>query len=247
MKIFYRISDGGYNKIKPDYITNQNCLYNFLSISKEHHTDIFILADGVSDDTFLWLEKICNMNEIKSLKRSQLGSGAQSFREVLKEALNLDSPNNEIVYFLEDDYIHKPKSLDILKEGFEIGADYVTLYDHPDKYIDGDKGGNPEVKNGGEITRVFLGPTTHFKLTNSTTMTFATTLGTLKEDKDVFYKYTQGTYPQDYDIFIRLREKERSLIVPIPGVATHGETNWLCPLTNWKEICKFTVDDYILL
>jgi len=25
MKIIYRISDSGYNKIKPDYINNENC------------------------------------------------------------------------------------------------------------------------------------------------------------------------------------------------------------------------------
>ena len=30
MKIIYRISDAGYNKVKPDYITNENCLKNAL-------------------------------------------------------------------------------------------------------------------------------------------------------------------------------------------------------------------------
>ena len=29
MRVIYRISDAGYNKIKPDYITNENCLKNF--------------------------------------------------------------------------------------------------------------------------------------------------------------------------------------------------------------------------
>ena len=30
MKLIYRISDTGYNKVKPDYITNENCLKNAL-------------------------------------------------------------------------------------------------------------------------------------------------------------------------------------------------------------------------
>jgi hypothetical protein len=28
MKIIYRISDAGYNKVKPDYIDNEKCLKN---------------------------------------------------------------------------------------------------------------------------------------------------------------------------------------------------------------------------
>ena len=33
MKIIYRISDAGYNKIKPDYIDNEKCLQNFCNAS----------------------------------------------------------------------------------------------------------------------------------------------------------------------------------------------------------------------
>jgi hypothetical protein len=32
MKIIYRISDTGYNKVKPDYINNENCLKNALQV-----------------------------------------------------------------------------------------------------------------------------------------------------------------------------------------------------------------------
>jgi transaldolase len=40
------------------------------------------------------------------------------------------------------------------EEGLDI-SDYVSGYDHPDKYIDSDQGGdNPFIKDGGEITRV---------------------------------------------------------------------------------------------
>ena len=28
MRIIYRISDAGYNKVKPEYINNENCLAN---------------------------------------------------------------------------------------------------------------------------------------------------------------------------------------------------------------------------
>jgi hypothetical protein len=58
-------------------------------------------------------------------------------------------------------------------EGFELGASFVALYDHPDKYLDPSKGGNPYCEGGAEDTRVYLTTSCHWKITNSTTMTFA--------------------------------------------------------------------------
>jgi hypothetical protein len=37
-------------------------------------------------------------------------------------------------------------------------------------------------------------------------------------------------------MFLALRDKGNSLITPIPGYATHGETAWLSPLTDWSKI-----------
>ena len=40
MKIIYRISDAGYNKVKPDYIDNEKCLQNFCNVFYDHIYDI---------------------------------------------------------------------------------------------------------------------------------------------------------------------------------------------------------------
>jgi hypothetical protein len=166
------------------------------------------------------------------------GYGAGTFNLALTEALKYK--DNEVVYFIENDYIHKPNSQTILLEGIELGADYVSLYDHPDKYIDADKGGNPFIENGGEITKVFLSNSCHWKLTNSTTMTFATKVKKLREDEKIFRKWTTDTYPHDFKIFLELNDINRSLITPLPGFSTHGETSWLSPLTNWNDISNNT-------
>ena len=236
VKVYYRLSDHGYQKVKPDYIDNEKCLNNFLRNFMElkntdlvYSDDITIIADNVGDETFDWLS-----SKKINVERTQLGSGAQSFNYVLDKAVKLD--DDTIVYFIEDDYLHLPNSRKILIEGISLGADYVSLYDHPDKYINGNQGGNPFVEDGGEVTKVFRSESCHWKLTNSTTMTFASRVKTLKEDLGIMKTWTIGTYPDDFKMFLELRENGRTLITPLPGYSTHGETQWLSPFTDWSKV-----------
>ena len=226
MKIIYRISDVGYNKIKPDYINNENCLKNFVYIFGNQNLEI--IADNCSKETLQMITKYCHPNKINTVS---VGHGAGTFNLALDMALKYD--DETIIYFVENDYLHKPGSDKILVEGLQIGYNYVALYDHPDKYING---ANPFVEDGGEVTRVMLSNSCHWKITNSTTMTFAAQVKTLKEDESILRKYTSGSYPRDFEMFLALREKQHGLITPIPGYATHGETAWLSPLTDWSKI-----------
>lgn len=224
MKLIYRISDVGYNKVKPSYINNENCLKNASDNFKD--SDWLVIADNVSKHTSDMILKYQN-----NIVHVKVGHGAGTFNLALDEALKLE--DSEIVYFLENDYLHRPGSNVVLQEGFDMGSDYVSLYDHPDKYIDG---ANPFVEYGGEITRVMLSNSCHWKLTNSTTMTFAAKVRTLREDESILRDYTNQSYPKDFEMFLALREKGRTLVTPIPGYSTHGETSWLSPLTDWNKI-----------
>tara|TARA_B100000287_G_scaffold409008_1_gene435945 strand:- start:859 stop:1566 length:708 start_codon:yes stop_codon:yes gene_type:complete len=235
MKIYYRLSDHGYQKVKPDYINNEKCLTNLMLNFTDTYSDtvirdeLIVIADNVGDETYEWLSSL-DLN----VKRTDFGSGAQSFNYVLDEAVKLD--DDTTVYFVEDDYLHLPNSRKILKEGISLGADYVSLYDHPDKYINKNEGGNPYVEDGGEVTKVFRSESCHWKLTNSTTMTFASKVKTLKEDLGIMKTWTIGTYPDDFKMFLELRENGRTLITPLPGYSTHGETQWLSPFTDWRKV-----------
>jgi glycosyltransferase involved in cell wall biosynthesis len=228
MKIIYRISDTGYNKIKPDYINNEACLKNFCNVFFDHIYDILVIADNCSDDTITMIKKYIDPVNIRKVS---VGHGAGTFNLALDEALRYD--DEVIVYFVENDYLHKQRSPRILVEGLQLGYGYVSLYDHPDKYMNG---ANPFVEDGGEVTRVMLTDSCHWKLTNSTTMTFASTVGTLREDESVLREFTKGTYPRDFEMFLALREKQKGLLTSIPGYSTHGETAWLTPFTDWSKI-----------
>jgi len=229
MKIIYRISDSGYNKVKPNYINNEACLLNALDTFSTEKHDWLVIADNVSEATKQMLERY-----VLNIKYVSVGHGAGTFNLALDEALQLT--NEEVVYFLENDYLHKPNSDKIILEGLELGASFVSLYDHPDKYLPPSQGGNPYCEGGAEDTRVYLTESTHWKITNSTTMTFASTVKNLIRTKPTLQKYTQGTYPEDFKMFLDLREQGELLISSIPGYSTHGETAWLTPLTDWSQI-----------
>jgi hypothetical protein len=229
MRIIYRVSDNGYNKVKPDYINNENCLRNATEVFKD--ADWLVIADNVSEQTDNMIQKYISRSDIFY---ASVGHGAGTFNLALNTALEYD--DEEIVYFIENDYLHKPESQKVLEEGFELGASFVSLYDHPDKYLPPSKGGNPYCEGGAEDTRVYLTDSCWFKITNSTTMTFAAKVSTLKRVEPILRKHTSGTHPNDFQMFLELREKNELLITPIPGYSTHGETAWLAPHTDWGKI-----------
>jgi hypothetical protein len=234
MKIIYRISDAGYNKIKPEYINNENCLKNFVNVFGNEN--LYIIADNCSEPTLNIIEKYVIPSNIEKVS---VGHGAGTFNLALDKALTWD--DNEIVYFVENDYVHLKNSPQIIEEAIEIGASYVTLYLHPDKFIPPSQGGNPEVDaDGGYSTKIYRGKTQLFGMFNSTTMTFASQVVTLKEDESILRKWTnQGHYPDDYKMFLELRSKGKALLCPLNTFSTHGETNWLAPLY------KITPDDLV--
>lgn len=233
MKIIYRISDAGYSKVKPEYINNESCLKNALSVFPWTEYDWSIIADNVSEETNNMIQKYISRDHISYVS---VGHGAGTFNLALDEALQYN--DNEVVYFIENDYLHKQGADFILMQAFEtIKPDYATLYDHPDKYLPSSMGGNPYVDvDGGEVTKVYCSGDCHWKLTNSTTMTFAANVKTLKEDESILRKWTSESHPDDFQMFLELREKGRTLVSSIPGYSTHGETAWLSPATNWSNI-----------
>ena len=232
LHIIYRISDAGYNKVKPAYIDNEACLRNFCNTFFDHIHDIQIIADNCSNET---LDMIAKYIDPINIEKVSVGHGAGTFNLALDMALKWK--DDEIVYFVENDYLHKQQSPNIIKEGLNLGASFVSLYDHPDKYLDPSKGGNPYCEGGAEDTRVYLTDSCHWKITNSTTMTFASTVEVLRRTEPILRKYTnQGHYPDDFKMFLDLRAQNDLLVTPLPGYATHGETAWLSPLTDWSSI-----------
>jgi hypothetical protein len=235
MKTYYRISDNSF--VKPRFGDKRRCLENFVATFAPSADELVIIADRCGEATIEMIRQVCkpSLGQLRNdqIHRTEIGNGAGSWRYAAQLAMQL--PDNQPVYLLEDDYLHLPDSRTLMMEGLTI-AQYVTLYDHPDKYIPLVQGGNPFVEHGGELTRVLRTTSSHWRFTSSTTMTFATTAGVLRADYATWDRCTQGSHPNDYAAFLELHQKGKMLAVCIPGRSTHCDVKWAGAGVNWDAV-----------
>lgn len=204
---YYRISDNSYPKEKLPGIGKQECLENFLSVFSEYQG--MIVADNCSQETIDYIKSL----DLPNLRISESGN-AGAIQWCLMDAIN--ELNEEFVYFVEDDYLHHEDADKILLDGFcRPRVSYTTLFDHPDKYT--------EHYNFGETSKVYRNKH-HWRMTQSTTMTFAARRRDLAKHWKVWEEHTSGSHPNDHHIFTKILEEHGDqLACAIPGLAVHTD------------------------
>jgi len=227
IEVFVRhciFSDISWHKERPPGFSREKCHANLLQTADPtlaNLTWLLDIAKGPRSTHFLppHLFPLIEISE---------GTEAGSFLRLLDHVLGLSLHPETIVYFVEDDYLHRGGWVDVLLEGFQIpSVDYVTLYDHRDKYF------LPMYHT--LQSRLFLTPSTHWRSTPSTTHTFATKVKTLLRDEKIHRKYSTGRkISADHDKFCALGKKGRLLVSPIPGWSTHAEVAYASPFQEWK-------------
>jgi hypothetical protein len=212
------------NKIRPGWFNREELFDSFISTLDKRVEYIAYHDSGNGDikDHFLNNKKVNKISE-------KGGSGAQAFLNLLNYVIKQDYNDDDIIYFVEDDYIHKSGWVDILLDGFKyIGADYYTLYDHPNKYYQGMWDQLPSY--------LIITPSSHWRTTVSTTNTYACRFSTLKKHFNIHTQYCDliENWVKDHDKFTHLWSIGSNLISCIPGYSTHVEENMLSPLIDWK-------------
>lgn len=234
LKIYYRISDKSYEKAKLPGLTKEMCLMNFCKAFVE---DVFgkSNSEGTFEPAIRIIADNCDRKTLKTLRESglPLTITSEGNSGALKKAIEIaleECEDEDIIYFVEDDYLHLGSSPQLIREVADK-SDYFTLYDHPDKYSDFYK--------GGETSKVFRTKSSHWRYTISTCMTFGTKAKTLREDIEIWDKHLKDTdHPPDHRIFAELNEKGRKLAVCIPGAACH------CDLTFSGMINEITIENW---
>jgi hypothetical protein len=222
------------DRTRPKWFNKIKVFENFKNTLNPEFVNYTIVYDefyGSIDKTFLANEK--NVEIIKS------GSECDSFLSTLDVIQSRNFDDDTIIYFLEDDYIHRPGWCDIMLEGFNLNPHYLTLYDF-DLFIE-----------SGYLCEIFATPSSHWRAVPATTNTFACKYKTLLEDLKVHKKYsTDGIkeedgfhFSKDYDKFWELQKQKRYVISPMPGWSTHCDANHISPVINWEKIMN---DTYII-
>jgi len=229
MKVYYRISDNSYRKEKIPGTSKEICLINFIKHFK--NSEITIIADNCNENTLSMIKNITNSKLIITNL-----DNASSFNFCLELAIQNDT--DCINYFVEDDYIHRLNCEQVIEEGLEK-SDYVTLFDHPDKY--------QSEYNYGEICKVFKTNNYMWRNTISTCMTFASKTFTLKKDLSTFRRnLINHSHPNDHLIFKDLKEKNRTLSLPIPGLAFHSDLTYQMQKINVVKKLNTMVDKWVI-
>jgi len=234
MHVLYRISSNSYKKERLSFATKEYCLSNFIENVLTTSDKMTIIADCVDDDLRQTVNNYKNSNI--DIVHEKLGSNGASFRFQVDFATSL--PDEEIVLLQEDDYIYKPAHWpyqscttyhELTSEALSF-AHYVSFYDHPDKYLSPKFGGNKFITDHGvENTGIFRTRNSHWKYTNSTTCTFATTAKVIKQDQKIWRLFCSGDHPHDFQSFLALGSHGRTLATSLPGKATHTEKPWISP------------------
>jgi len=158
------------------------------------------------------------------------GSECASFLHMLEYVYKQNFSDDTILYFLEDDYLHLPQWPQVLREAFTLpDIDYVTLYDHKDKYF------FPQYDS--LRSKILHTASCHWRTTPSTTNTYAMLSKTLKKHIDIHRCYSLGrTITADHEKFCKLAEEGAVLISSIPGFSTHSEPDYASPCRDWEKI-----------
>jgi hypothetical protein len=211
-------SDGRFRTPWFDY---EKCFSNLLRTTEGLSVKVNVVMDGGLRDN--WIGKYKDRFQLHEIAA---GSDFPSFFKTVEIAKNDPSISpTDIVYLLENDYIHADgwvKKVEDLFENYSDRLSYVSLYDHLDKYV------YPMYAN--LMSRLFISKSHHWRTTPSTCGTFMIRKDKFDQDYDVL-----STWKEDHNKFLWLTQNRgRSVITPVPGLSTHCVTE-LSPNVDWEK------------
>lgn len=232
----YRTFDGDNAKPRPPYYSKLLAFQSFLLAWRRVESGRLIVAVN-SPRLPAELAPLVEMyaDDVRYIERP---GNAECYKTVLSWSRELD--DDSIVYHGEDDYLYHPDAFAELGAAVERlpSVDYFTLYDHRDRYIRSDdmRLGRPEF--------VSVAGNRHWRVVESTCMTYAARVGALKRDLTFHRLLSPRNLPHDRLLW-RLTQgiglfwwkfPKRTLVSPMPSLATHLDPDYLAPVVDWTAL-----------
>ena len=217
--------EGTGQKSRPAWFDYEKCFINLLnSIEDKPHITIHLIMDGKIDDN--WIKKYQDKYISHEIKGGNIDDVTTNLYKIVYD---LDCSEDDLIYILENDYVHVPEwedKIQTLYSEFE-NLSYVSLYDHYDKYF------LPMYDE--LVSKLWVTNNHHWRLTPSTCGSYITTKKIFNED---YLDHTGVTVPiGDHHKWLFLSEnKNRFMITPVPGLSTHCMEGLLSQTINWQTI-----------
>ena len=230
-------------KDRPDWFSFENCLKSLLVSIADLHAIVPIKLYLIFDGSVEWFQddfssKYFEHNEViyadgvqKEVRFISAGVGAEASRQLLDLIFtDFKHCDDDLIYILENDYLHVSgwvkRLLAVIQA--KIPFDYLSLYDHADKYqfTDSYNGKYDSLRS-----KLYFCNGMYWRSTPSTCFSFISRAKTLRADK-IFFKKLKDRLIQP---FLNLT-RGRILISALPGLSTHCMSRYLSPGVAWREI-----------
>lgn len=209
---------------RPPWFDYENCFKNLLQTIKNKNVKLNLIMDGNFEEN--WISKYKDKYTLYNIKAgNDLNSFLQTI-EIIKNDFNVK--DTDIIYLLEDDYVHMDGWVDKVEELFSSYKDitYVTLFDHLDKYY------YDMYKN--LLSKIIITHTHHWRTVPNTCASFLITKKTFYEDYEIL-----SQWKGDFNSFTWLnKHKNRFVISPIPGLSSHCVKFCESPTINWQKYAE---------
>lgn len=184
LHVVARLYGGENRKERPAFYSKRASLASLILAAQRANSDFSLLADGPIDDDLRAIAS--HAGTVVDLPRGPVGM-RRSFMAAVDHAVDSSWPSGDLVYFCEDDYLHRPDALNRLGQAAASIADahYFALYASTPS--------NPAIP--GQAHHIsppgwVAGPdvsvnTTRWVNVPSATSTFGARLGSLRQDRGI--------------------------------------------------------------
>ena len=230
-------------------------LINSLKFNKDIFKNIdvqFFLVDHNSKETDLTLMKkiledsmikheiirlyLVNFNQIKTLNKNNpiIEENMKSTMASILSSFNIAKEKSEdLIYFVEDDYIHKKESLGEMVLAYEKISSVTEkeLFLCPVDY--------PYLYNKADNTNILIGNKYHWRTVNESLLTFLTSKSLIKKYWEDFKKMSENEH-SPFEIPLHHIYEKETCLSPVPSLAMHctnvNSIFGLSPNINWKKL-----------
>jgi hypothetical protein len=244
-------------KFRPEWFSHEKCFLNLLETIRPSllygNAHLHLVFDGSENDlrqdfAIGHLERFAQESPAagRAIHRHMIIGGDQrkAWRAVVALAKTHCDDNavqpGDLIYFLENDYVHLQGWIDEVNQLSMHGIrwDYLTLYDHPDKYPDFCKHGDTQHYRNLR-SQLFATPKRHWRTTPSTCASYMLSREAFLRDHPLL---RLGIF--DFRLFgVLTKVLRRRLISPLPALSTHSMSEFLSPNVDWEKELAANSDD----